>query len=157
MRVTTHLASPALSVAGYHCDAGPGDAPFPEVHTGFSLSYVRRGTFGYLCRGARHELVASRVMVSSSLKDDYSMLTATEKLMGLYKDGLIPKTYQDFELALSGYVSGKVEAITVINRLKSLLDFETLYWGQFVEREKAIARIESLTGMGDSGLAAREK
>ena len=110
-----------------------------------------------LSTGARHELVASRVMVSSSLKDDYSMLTATEKLMGLYKDGLIPKTYQDFELALSGYVSGKVEAITVISRLKALLDFETLYWGQFVEREKAIARIESLTGMGDSGLAAGEK
>jgi outer membrane protein, heavy metal efflux system len=99
-----------------------------------------------LSTGARHELVASRVMVSSSIKDNYSMLTAAEKLMGLYKDGLIPKTYQDFELALSGYVSGKVEAITVISRLKALLDFETLYWTQFVEREKAIARIEALVG-----------
>ena len=102
-----------------------------------------------LSTGARHELVAARVMVSSGVKDNYSMLTATEKLMGLYKDGLIPKTYQDFELALSGYASGKVEVITVINRLRALLDFETLYWGQLVEREKAIARLEALTGMGE--------
>lgn len=102
-----------------------------------------------LSTGARHELVAGRVMLSSGIKDNYSMLTASEKLMGLYKDGLIPKTYQDFELALSGYASGKVEAITVISRLKSLLDFETLYWGQFVEREKAIARIEALVGRSE--------
>lgn len=61
---------------------------------------------------------------------------------------MIPKTYQDFELALAGYVTGKVEAITVINRLKSLLDFELLYWGQFVEREKAIARLEAIAAVG---------
>ena len=102
-----------------------------------------------LSTGARHELVAGRVMVSSSIKDNYSMLTAADKLMGLYKDGLIPKTYQDFELALSGYASGKVEAITVISRLKALLDFETLYWTQFVEREKSIARIEALVGRSE--------
>lgn len=102
-----------------------------------------------LSTGTRHELVASRVMVSSSIKDNYAMLTAAEKLMGLYKDGLIPKTYQDFEQALSGYVSGKIEALTVISRLKTLLDFETLYWTQFVEREKAIARIEALVGTGE--------
>jgi len=62
---------------------------------------------------------------------------------------LIPKTVQDFQLALSGYTAGKVEAITVISRLKALLEFELLYWGQFVEREKAIARIEAITGTMD--------
>jgi hypothetical protein len=41
-----------------------------------------------------------------------------------------------------------VEAITVISRLKALLDFEQLYWAQFVEREKAIARLDALTGAG---------
>jgi hypothetical protein len=84
------------------------------------------------------------------------MLSTTEKLMGLYKSGLIPKTYQDFDLALSGYVSGKIEAITVINRLKALLDYETLYWGQFVEREKVIARIESITGIDNFGTRVKE-
>jgi AraC-like DNA-binding protein len=63
MRVITHLRSEALSVAGFHCDAGPGDAPFPEVHQGHSVSFVRRGTFGYQCRGCRTELVPGAILV----------------------------------------------------------------------------------------------
>jgi outer membrane protein TolC len=110
-----------------------------------------------LSYSAQNELEAAKLMLSSSIRDSYSMLTATEKLMGLYKTGLIPKTYLDFQLALSGYVSGKIEAITVINRLKALLDYETLYWGQFVEREKAVARIEAITGRTDLGTAVKEK
>ncbi len=109
-----------------------------------------------LSYSAQSELEATKLMLSSSIRDNYSMLATTEKLMGLYKTGLIPKTYQDFQLALSGYVSGKTEAITVINRLKALLDYETLYWGQFVEREKAVARIEAITGITDLGTAVRE-
>lgn len=94
-----------------------------------------------------HELEATRIMLSSEIKDNYSMLKTAERLMELYKSGLIQKTYQDFELALTGYVTGKVEAITVISRLKALIDYETQYWRQAVEREKAIARIEAITGI----------
>ena len=107
--------------------------------------------------GAESELEATKLMLSSSIRDNYAILTTAEKLMGLYKTGLIPKTYQDFDLALSGYVSGKVEAITVLNRLKALLDYETLYWGQFVEREKAVARIKSIAGIVDSEAAEQER
>jgi AraC-like DNA-binding protein len=63
VRVTTHHSGAALSVASYRCDAGPGDSPYPEVHEQFSLSYVRRGNFGYVCRGERHELVPGAVLV----------------------------------------------------------------------------------------------
>ena len=96
---------------------------------------------------ARNEKEAIRLMIASAIRDNYSMLKTTEKLMDLYKNGLIPKTYQDFEAALAGYITGKVEAITVISRLKSLIEFETLYWNQFVEREKAVARIEAIAGI----------
>lgn len=104
---------------------------------------------------ARSGLEAMKLMLSSTIRDNYSMLKTAENLMELYKNGLIPKTYQDFEAALAGYVTGKVEAITVINRLKALLDFETLYWKQFAEREKAIARIEAVTGIQDSRLGGK--
>lgn len=96
---------------------------------------------------AKHELEAVRIMLSSGIRDNYSMLKTAERLMELYKSGLIQKAYQDFELALSGYITGKVEAITVISRLKSLLEYETQYWRQFIEREKAVTRIEAITGL----------
>ena len=95
--------------------------------------------------GAKRELSSTEYMLSSNLKESYSMLRTADKLMKIYKDGVIPKTYQDFQLALSGYAAGKIEAITAISRLKALLDTQLLYWVQYVEREKAIARLEALT------------
>lgn len=95
---------------------------------------------------SKHEIEAAKLMISSAIKDNFSMIKASERLMELYKNGLIPKTYQDFEGALAGYVSGKVEAMTVINRLRALTELDILYWGQFTEREKAIARLEAIAG-----------
>ncbi|RJQ20806.1 MAG: TolC family protein [Nitrospiraceae bacterium] len=100
---------------------------------------------------AEHELLAMQSMLSSGVRDNYSMFRTSERLMDLYKNGLIPKIYQDFESALAGYVTGRVEAITVLTRLKSVIDYETLYWKQFVEREKAIARLEAITTVKSSG------
>ena len=96
--------------------------------------------------GAKNDLEATKLLIASVIRDNYSMVRTAEKLMNLYKNGLIPKTYQDFDSALSGYVTGRVDALTVISRLKALLEYETLYWGQFSEREKAIARIEAVAG-----------
>ena len=101
---------------------------------------------------AEHEMEAVKLMISSAVKDNYSLLKTAERLMDLYKNGLIPKTYQEFEAVLAGYISGKGETSSVIARLKSLIDFEMLYWGQFVEREKAIARLDALTGTMERGL-----
>ncbi|MBI4691474.1 MAG: TolC family protein [Nitrospirae bacterium] len=98
-----------------------------------------------------HELDATKIMLSSGIRENYSMLRTAEKLMELYKSGLMPKAYQDFESAIAGYTTGRIEAITVITRLKALIDYELLYWSQFVEREKAIARLEALTGGSSQG------
>ncbi|HTN85437.1 MAG TPA: AraC family transcriptional regulator [Sorangium sp.] len=63
MVVTTVLRRDAISVLDYRCSAGPGDAPFTELHRGFSVSYVRKGSFGYRVRGASFELVAGSLLV----------------------------------------------------------------------------------------------
>jgi AraC family transcriptional regulator len=63
MQATTLFAGGSLSVYRYRCRRGPADRPFTEVHRSHSLSYVRRGSFGYRTLGAQHELVAGAVMV----------------------------------------------------------------------------------------------
>jgi outer membrane protein, heavy metal efflux system len=95
---------------------------------------------------ARCELDAAKLMLSSALRDNSSMLSTADRLMELYKNALIPKTYQDFESALAGYESGQVEPLTVITRLRALLDYELLYWDQLVQREKAVAKLEAIAG-----------
>jgi outer membrane protein, heavy metal efflux system len=99
-----------------------------------------------LLEASRRELESSRLMLASEIRDNYSMMQTAERLMELYRDGLIPKAYQDLDASISGYTTGQIEAITTITRLKALIEFEALYWEQFALREKAIARIEALTG-----------
>lgn len=100
--------------------------------------------------GAVMDAETAKVMLSSGIRDNYAMVKSSERLMELYRQGLIPKARQDVELAITGYRTGKIEAITAVSRLKSLLDFETQYWSQAVEHEKAIARIEALVGTEQS-------
>jgi len=63
MVATTVLRRGSISVIDYQCDAGPADAPFVELHHGFSVSYVRKGSFGYHTRGESFELVAGSILV----------------------------------------------------------------------------------------------
>jgi outer membrane protein, heavy metal efflux system len=90
------------------------------------------------------EMEAAKLMISSSVNDNIIMIRSAEKLMDLYKKGLIPKNSQGVEAAISSYSTGGGEITTVITLLKTMLDYETLYWEQFIEREKAIARLEAL-------------
>ena len=91
------------------------------------------------------ELEAAKLMISASVRDNLSMVKSSEKLMDLYKNGLILKNTQSVESALAGYSTGGTELVVVISLSKSLLDYEILYWNQFVEREKAVARLEAIT------------
>ncbi len=101
---------------------------------------------------AKRDFEANRLMIASVIRDNYSMHKTAEKIMELYKDGLIPKINQDFESALAGYGTGRTEAITVISRLKSLIDIETLYWVQYAECERAASRFEAMAGGMDPAL-----
>ena len=63
MATATLLHRGAVSAFDYRCDAGPADRPYAEVHEDYSVSYVRKGSFGCRCRGRTYELVAGSVLV----------------------------------------------------------------------------------------------
>jgi outer membrane protein, heavy metal efflux system len=94
---------------------------------------------------AKKELAATKLMIAAAIRDNISMIRSAGKLMNLYKNGLIPKNTQDVESALSGYATGRTEAVVVLSRLKALMEYEIQYWTQFTEREKAVARLHAIT------------
>jgi AraC-like DNA-binding protein len=63
MTSTTLLARPSITVTDFRCSAAPGDRPFVERHGCHSISYVRKGSFGYHSRGRSHDLVAGSVLI----------------------------------------------------------------------------------------------
>ncbi|HEY1721071.1 MAG TPA: AraC family transcriptional regulator [Magnetospirillaceae bacterium] len=74
MRVTPLFRSDTLAVASYRCTPDDGMAisgkPQRECHDTYSLSYVRRGSFGYASRGAQFDLIAGSILVGHP-GDDY--------------------------------------------------------------------------------------
>lgn len=70
MLTTTLLHSSSLSVIDYRCTAGPGDTPMVELHEEYSVSYVRRGSFGYRCRGKSFELIPGSILTGHA-GDEY--------------------------------------------------------------------------------------
>jgi AraC family transcriptional regulator len=63
MGSTTLVQQDGMTVYDYRCTARPSERPYAEVHDRFSISYVRRGTFGYRVRGALYELVPGSVLI----------------------------------------------------------------------------------------------
>lgn len=63
MTMTTLLQRESITVFDYRCSATPYDQPFVESHSGYSISYVRKGSFGLRSRGRTFELVAGSIMV----------------------------------------------------------------------------------------------
>jgi AraC-like DNA-binding protein len=63
MSSTTLLARPSMTVSDFRCSAAPEDEPFVERHRSHSISYVRKGSFGYHSRGRSHDLVAGSFLI----------------------------------------------------------------------------------------------
>ncbi|MGH8134395.1 MAG: helix-turn-helix transcriptional regulator [Steroidobacteraceae bacterium] len=63
MSATLLLEREALRVIDYRCSAGPHDRPYVEQYGSFSISYVRRGSFGCLTRGRAFELVGGSFLI----------------------------------------------------------------------------------------------
>lgn len=63
MAASTLFESGSLKVVDNRCDMRPGDPPFVELHDSYSVSYVRKGSFGYHARGESFELVAGSILI----------------------------------------------------------------------------------------------
>jgi AraC-like DNA-binding protein len=60
---TTLLQAGSMKIVDYCCEASRHEKPFAEQHTGFTIAYVRRGSFGCRTRGEDYELVRGSFLV----------------------------------------------------------------------------------------------
>jgi len=63
MVATTLVRRESIAAIDFRCSVRPADVPFVELHRDFSVSYVRKGSFGYRSRGDSFELVAGSILV----------------------------------------------------------------------------------------------
>lgn len=81
------------------------------------------------------------------LKDKYLAATTAERLVSLYGTTIIPQSSLSLESAISGYEVGKVDFLTLLDNVVTLLNYELSYYEQLSNVEKAVSAMEPLVGV----------
>jgi outer membrane protein TolC len=82
-----------------------------------------------------------------ALKEQYLMARASEALADLYAKAVVPQSTLALESSLASYEVGAVDFLTMLNNFTTVLDYETNYYQELTNYQKALARIEPIVGM----------
>jgi outer membrane protein TolC len=103
---------------------------------------------------ARAMLRASEAVVRQSRADRGAAFVAAlsamrnaERLVGLYRDTVLPKAEQALASSRQAYAAGQVAFVELIDSQRTLLDVRLMIAQARVEREKRLAEIEAMAGV----------
>jgi outer membrane protein TolC len=88
------------------------------------------------------------------LKQNYLAAKASDTLLKLYSQGVVPQSSLALESSISSYQVGNVDFLTVIGNFTTVLNYETDYYRELANYQTALARIEALTGADLTGVQA---
>lgn len=81
------------------------------------------------------------------VRDKYLAENTAQRLVKLYSTTIVPQSSLSMESAIAGYQVGKVDFLTLIDNLVTLLNYELSYYEQLSNEEKAVAALEPLVGV----------
>ncbi|GKS60124.1 PTS cellobiose transporter subunit IIC [Nitrospira sp.] len=103
--------------------------------------------------GARERLINTRQDVLFRVKDDFVQAQRAERLVTILRDAIIPQATKSLQASQAGYGVGKVDFLTLLNSLLTLQENELELHGEMAAHEKALARLEEVTGGPLTGAA----
>jgi len=96
--------------------------------------------------GAREDFTATRQDLLFQVKDGFVQAQRAERLITILRDAIIPQATLALQAAQTGYAVGKVDFLTLLNSLLTLQDSQLELHGEMVNHERALARLEAVTG-----------
>ena len=119
-----------------------------------SLPIFRRSKQDQAIREAALNLEAARrsegnqlTLLRYRVKQELIAMDAADRLMKLYAQGLVPQSRLALESSLASYGAGTSDFQTVLSNFTTILEYELNYQQQLANHEKALARLEELTGL----------
>lgn len=98
-------------------------------------------------RESAHErLRGSKLDAISEIDRDWISIKTQDRVMSLYRDGLLPQARASFESAMASYRTGRVDFQTMLAAAVDQLNMSEEYYRAITDREIAIARIEQMIG-----------
>jgi outer membrane protein, heavy metal efflux system len=80
-----------------------------------------------------------------------------ERLITILRDAIIPQSTLALQSAQAGYTVGKVDFLTLLNSLLTLQESQLELHGEMVAHEKAVAKLEAVTGGSLEGKMEEQK
>ena len=88
-----------------------------------------------------------RTRLRYRVKQEYLEAQAAHRLMQLYAQGIVPQSRLALESSLTSYETGAADFQAVLGNFTTILDYELNYRQQLANHQKAVARLEELTGL----------
>jgi outer membrane protein TolC len=95
---------------------------------------------------AREQAQAAQLQVSSSAESSLIAARAAERIMSIYRDGLIPQAETSQASAMAAYRVGKVDFQTLLSAVLDLRNLRQEYYRSVADHEIAIAKIQQVIG-----------
>ena len=95
-------------------------------------------------RAAEARLSAEQIALAVEFAEKTFMFRESSRTLELLKQRLLPKARQSLEVAQSGYVSGKVDFLNLLDAERTLLQFQLSEVEARVQRELALAELSLL-------------
>jgi cobalt-zinc-cadmium efflux system outer membrane protein len=95
---------------------------------------------------AREQTRATQLQVSSDAESSLVAMRAAERIMSIYRDGLIPQAETSQASAMAAYRVGKVDFQTLLSSVLDLQNLGQEYYRSLADHEIAIAKIQQVIG-----------
>jgi len=144
---------PDFTVGYSYQKTGPGFSDYYMLNLGAKvpLYFWRKQTpaieqAALEAESAREQTRATQLQVSSVAESSLVAMRTAERMMSIYRDGLLPQAETSEASAMAAYRVGKVDFQTL---LSSVLDLQNLwqeYYRSLTDHEIAIAKIQQVIG-----------
>ncbi len=95
---------------------------------------------------AHSQLHATRLAALSDLRSNMVAVHTQDRIVTLYRDGLIPQGEATLESARAAYRTGKVDFQTLLSAVNDLLNLREGYYRAVADHEIAVARVKQIIG-----------
>jgi outer membrane protein TolC len=93
---------------------------------------------------SRENYQATQQELFLAAKDQYFKIRSSERLLDLYRSGILPQASLALESAVASYEVGSVDFLTLLNSQATVLTYEMQYYEELAKHEQALARLEPL-------------
>jgi len=144
---------PDFTVGYTYQKTGPGFRDYYMLNLGakIPLYFWRKQTpaieqAALEAEAAREQTLATQLQVSTAAESSLVALRTAERILSIYRDGLIPQAETSQASAMAAYRVGKVDFQTLLSSVLDLQNLRQEYYRSLADHEIAIAKIRQVIG-----------